>query len=65
MQCRVVELAFVTHDVLWLRLTIEAGGPYIFSAGQFAKPSFLARETRAVSNRPGEPRWSFTSAASA
>lgn len=40
MQCRVVELAFTTHDVLRLRLAIESGGPYTFSAGQFAKLQF-------------------------
>jgi CDP-4-dehydro-6-deoxyglucose reductase/ferredoxin-NAD(P)+ reductase (naphthalene dioxygenase ferredoxin-specific) len=40
MQCRVVELAPLTHDVYRLRLTIESGGPYTFSAGQFAKLQF-------------------------
>jgi len=40
MQCRVQELEFVTHDVLRLRMEIEEGGPYTFSAGQFAKLQF-------------------------
>jgi CDP-4-dehydro-6-deoxyglucose reductase/ferredoxin-NAD(P)+ reductase (naphthalene dioxygenase ferredoxin-specific) len=40
MQCRVTELAPLTHDVYRLRLAIESGGPYTFSAGQFAKLQF-------------------------
>ena len=63
MQCRVVEQAFVTHDVLRLRLAIESGGPYTFSAGQFAKLQFsFARETPrdySMANRPGESTLEF------
>ncbi len=40
MACKVAELDFLTHDILRLRLGIEAGGPYTFSAGQFAKVTF-------------------------
>jgi CDP-4-dehydro-6-deoxyglucose reductase/ferredoxin-NAD(P)+ reductase (naphthalene dioxygenase ferredoxin-specific) len=40
MQCRVSASEMLTHDVLMLRFTIEAGGPYTFSAGQFAKLQF-------------------------
>jgi len=40
MQCRVTELTPLTHDVYRLRLAIESGGPYTFSAGQFAKLQF-------------------------
>jgi CDP-4-dehydro-6-deoxyglucose reductase/ferredoxin-NAD(P)+ reductase (naphthalene dioxygenase ferredoxin-specific) len=58
MQCRVVELSFATHDVLRLRLAIESGGPYTFSAGQFAKLQFaFAPDTPrdySMANRPDE-----------
>jgi CDP-4-dehydro-6-deoxyglucose reductase/ferredoxin-NAD(P)+ reductase (naphthalene dioxygenase ferredoxin-specific) len=40
MQCRVVEMVPLTHDILGLRLRIEHGGPFTFSAGQFAKLEF-------------------------
>jgi len=40
MQCRVAEMAPLTHDVVGLRFSIEAGGPFTFSAGQFAKLAF-------------------------
>lgn len=40
LQCRVAELTDLTHDIKGLRLTIEAGGPYEFSAGQHAKLKF-------------------------
>src|SRR4029453_12532603 len=36
MQCRVTDLTPLTHDVLRLRFAIETGGPFTFSAGQFA-----------------------------
>jgi len=63
MQCRVVELASVTHDVLRVRLEIESGGPYTFSAGQFAKLQFpFAPDTPrdySMANRPDEPVLEF------
>jgi len=40
MQCRVSEIEALTHDVLRLRFEIESGGPFTFSAGQFAKLQF-------------------------
>ncbi len=40
MRCRVVELEGLTHDIKGLRLTIEAGGPFKFSAGQYAQLEF-------------------------
>lgn len=40
MRCKVIEAEQVTHDVLRLRLSILAGGPYTFSAGQFARLQF-------------------------
>jgi len=40
MQCRVSGIEALTHDVLRLRFEIESGGPFTFSAGQFAKLAF-------------------------
>jgi naphthalene 1,2-dioxygenase ferredoxin reductase component len=40
LRCRVAEVSRVTHDVLRLRLDILAGGPFTFSAGQFARLEF-------------------------
>ena len=37
MRCRVAEIVFLTHDILSLRLEIVAGGPFTFSAGQYAQ----------------------------
>ena len=63
MQCRVVALGFATHDVLRLRLAIESGGPFTFSAGQFAKLQFaFAPDTPrdySMANRPDEPILEF------
>lgn len=63
MQCRVVELIFATHDVLRLRLAIESGGPYTFSAGQFAKLQFAfapgTPRDYSMANRPDEPVLEF------
>ena len=63
MQCRVRELDSVTHDVLRLRLEIEEGGPYTFSAGQFAKLQFpfaadIPRDY-SMANRPDEAALEF------
>lgn len=63
MQCRVAELGFATHDVLRLRLAIDSGGPFTFSAGQFAKLQFaFAPDTPrdySMANRPDEPLLEF------
>jgi ferredoxin-NAD(P)+ reductase (naphthalene dioxygenase ferredoxin-specific) len=37
MRSRVAEIANLTHDILMLRLEIVAGGPFTFSAGQYAQ----------------------------
>jgi CDP-4-dehydro-6-deoxyglucose reductase/ferredoxin-NAD(P)+ reductase (naphthalene dioxygenase ferredoxin-specific) len=37
MRCRVLELEDLTHDIKGVRLAIESGGPFIFSAGQYAQ----------------------------
>lgn len=40
MRCRVLELEELTHDIKGVRLAVEAGGPFIFSAGQYAQLEF-------------------------
>ena len=40
MRCKVVDLTALTHDILRLRMDIVAGGPFAFSAGQFASLEF-------------------------
>jgi ferredoxin-NAD(P)+ reductase (naphthalene dioxygenase ferredoxin-specific) len=40
MRCRVLELEDLTHDIKGVRLAIEAGGPFIFSAGQYGQVEF-------------------------
>jgi CDP-4-dehydro-6-deoxyglucose reductase/ferredoxin-NAD(P)+ reductase (naphthalene dioxygenase ferredoxin-specific) len=40
LRCRVLEIVQATHDVLRLRLEVLAGGPFTFSAGQFARVEF-------------------------
>jgi naphthalene 1,2-dioxygenase ferredoxin reductase component len=58
MQCRVMGLDFATHDVLRLRLAMESGGPFTFSAGQFAKLQFAfapdSPRDYSMANRPDE-----------
>ena len=40
MRCRVLELEDLTHDIKGVRLAVEAGGPFMFSAGQYAQLEF-------------------------
>ena len=56
MQCRVVDLAAVTHDIRRVRLEVESGGPYTFSAGQYASLEFPGLPPRdySMANRPNE-----------
>ncbi|MFO1318979.1 MAG: 2Fe-2S iron-sulfur cluster-binding protein [Burkholderiales bacterium] len=58
MRCRVTALDRLTHDIWRLRLDIESGGPYTFSAGQYASIEFpfapgLPRDY-SMANRPDE-----------
>jgi len=55
LRCRVSELIELTHDIRCVRLTIEAGGPFVFSAGQFASVTFAGLPPRdySMANRPG------------
>jgi CDP-4-dehydro-6-deoxyglucose reductase/ferredoxin-NAD(P)+ reductase (naphthalene dioxygenase ferredoxin-specific) len=63
MQCRVTELAPLAQDVYRLRFTIESGGPFTFSAGQFAKLQFAfapdAPRDYSMANAPHEAGLEF------
>src|SRR5579863_2366437 len=56
MTCRAVELDQLTHDIRRLRLEIESGGPFTFSAGQYAALTFSGFPPRdySMANRPDE-----------
>lgn len=64
MQCRVVEIADLTHDIKGLKLEIESGGPFTFSAGQYAQmefaelPPHLVRDF-SMANRPDDALLEF------
>lgn len=63
MRCRVAEMSHLTHDILRLRLEMESGGPFIFSAGQYAQLEFpmvpgTARDY-SMANRPDEKLLEF------
>jgi CDP-4-dehydro-6-deoxyglucose reductase/ferredoxin-NAD(P)+ reductase (naphthalene dioxygenase ferredoxin-specific) len=54
--CRVVGLDDATHDIRRVRLEILSGGPFSFSAGQYAQVGFKGQEPRdySMANRPDE-----------
>jgi CDP-4-dehydro-6-deoxyglucose reductase/ferredoxin-NAD(P)+ reductase (naphthalene dioxygenase ferredoxin-specific) len=54
--CRVVGLEAMTHDTMGVRLAIESGGPFTFSAGQYASLRFgdLPSRDYSMANRPDE-----------
>jgi ferredoxin-NAD(P)+ reductase (naphthalene dioxygenase ferredoxin-specific) len=56
MLCQVVDLAAVTHDIRRIRLEVLTGGPYTFSAGQYASLEFPGLPPRdySMANRPSE-----------
>ncbi len=55
LDCTVAELEQATHDIRVIRLKIDAGGPYNFSAGQYARVTFPGQPPRdfSMANRPG------------
>lgn len=57
MRCRLIQLTDLTHDIKQLRLEVEAGGPYAFSAGQHARLKFapgIPERNYSMANRPDE-----------
>jgi CDP-4-dehydro-6-deoxyglucose reductase/ferredoxin-NAD(P)+ reductase (naphthalene dioxygenase ferredoxin-specific) len=61
LDCRVVGLDDATHDIKRLRLEIVSGGPFDFSAGQFASVTFAGLPPRdySMANVPGDPVLEF------
>ena len=55
--CRVAALDGVTHDIKRVRLEIESGGPFTFSAGQYARVVFGEQPARdySMANGPDQP----------
>jgi CDP-4-dehydro-6-deoxyglucose reductase/ferredoxin-NAD(P)+ reductase (naphthalene dioxygenase ferredoxin-specific) len=59
--CRVTAVEAVTHDTRIVRLRVEAGGPFDFAAGQYARvalPGFDPRDY-SIASRPREPELAF------
>jgi len=54
--CRVAGIDALTHDIRRVLLAIERGGPFVFSAGQFASLGFDALPARdySMASRPGD-----------
>ncbi len=54
--CTVAELDRMTHDIVRVRLTIDDGGAFAFSAGQYARVRFADLPPRdySMANRPSE-----------
>ncbi|HEY6725876.1 MAG TPA: 2Fe-2S iron-sulfur cluster-binding protein [Polyangiaceae bacterium] len=62
LRCRLIAFDDLTHDIKGLRLSIEAGGPYSFSAGQHAKLKFapgISERDYSMANRPDEAELEF------
>ncbi|MBM3649973.1 MAG: 2Fe-2S iron-sulfur cluster binding domain-containing protein [Alphaproteobacteria bacterium] len=61
LDCRVVGLDDATHDIKRVRLAIVSGGPFDFSAGQFASLTFDGCPPRdySMANVPGDPILEF------
>jgi ferredoxin-NAD(P)+ reductase (naphthalene dioxygenase ferredoxin-specific) len=59
--CKVIGLERATHDIRVVRLEILSGGPYDFSAGQYAQLEFPGLPPRdySMANRPDEPTLEF------
>ncbi|CAN5916019.1 2Fe-2S iron-sulfur cluster-binding protein [soil metagenome] len=59
--CRVVGIDDATHDIKRVRLQVADGGPFDFSAGQFASMTFEGCPPRdySMANRPGDPVLEF------
>jgi CDP-4-dehydro-6-deoxyglucose reductase/ferredoxin-NAD(P)+ reductase (naphthalene dioxygenase ferredoxin-specific) len=61
MRCRVVEVEDLTHDIKGVRLAVEAGGPFLFSAGQYAQVEFAPGLSRhySMANTPDDTELVF------
>jgi CDP-4-dehydro-6-deoxyglucose reductase/ferredoxin-NAD(P)+ reductase (naphthalene dioxygenase ferredoxin-specific) len=61
MACRVAAIESATHDIKIVRLEIVSGGPFTFSAGQYASLTFEGQAPRdySMANRPDAPVLEF------
>lgn len=61
LSCRVAALDSVTHDIKRVRLEVISGGPFRFSAGQYARVSFRGQPPRdySMANMPTEALLEF------
>lgn len=61
LDCRVAALDRLTHDITGVTLEIQSGGPFAFTAGQFARVTFPGQKTRdySMANRPDETKLTF------
>jgi len=61
LDCRVAAVDRATHDIMRIRLEIASGGPFAFSAGQFASVTFEDCPPRdySIANMPGDPILEF------
>lgn len=61
MSCRVAGIEALTHDIRRLRLTIESGGPFTYTPGQFADIEFPGLPGRhySMSGQPEDAELAF------
>jgi CDP-4-dehydro-6-deoxyglucose reductase/ferredoxin-NAD(P)+ reductase (naphthalene dioxygenase ferredoxin-specific) len=61
MRCRVAGIDDMTHDIRRVRLDVIAGGPFTFSAGQYATVTFADQPPRdySMANTPEDPVLEF------
>lgn len=61
LDCTVAGIDEATHDIRIVRLRIDEGGPYDFSAGQYARVRFPGQPARdfSMATRPGETELQF------
>jgi CDP-4-dehydro-6-deoxyglucose reductase/ferredoxin-NAD(P)+ reductase (naphthalene dioxygenase ferredoxin-specific) len=61
MRCRVVALDDLTHDIKAMLLVIESGGPFTFSAGQYAQVEFGPGMSKhySMASTPADPELEF------
>jgi naphthalene 1,2-dioxygenase ferredoxin reductase component len=61
LECEVSELADLTHEIRRIRMRVVKGGPFAFSAGQFASITFTGQPPRdySMANRPSDPLLEF------
>ena len=61
LDCKVAKLDRLTHDIIGVTLAVEKGGPFAFTAGQFARVTFPGQKTRdySMASRPDQAELVF------